>query len=187
MAAAGDSLVGAESIAADPEPRNWTREAGEEASAAWDALRKLPEARWVSLGLPRVLLRQPYGEASDPADSFEFEEIVPAGPHEQYLWGPASFAMATALGQAFSEEGWDMGADTFQDIGDLPTYVYKDADGDRQVLPCAEVLLTDRAAGAILSAGLTAVQSVKGLNVVRIRGVAGLADPPAALAGPWKG
>lgn len=185
VAGATDRLAGCESIAAEPDPRNWSHEADADAKAAWDALRKLPEARWAGLGMPRMLLRAPYGEASNPTDAFDFEEFAGPAPHEQYLWGPASLAMAEALGEAFAENGWAMGAELFCDVADLPTYVFRDADGDKCVQPCAEVLLTDRAAGAILGGSLTALMSVRGRNVIRIRGVAAIADPPAALAGPW--
>jgi hypothetical protein len=45
--------------------------------------------------------------------------------------------------------------------------------------------LTDRAAQAIQDQGLTALLSVQGQNVIRIRGIAAVAEPVAALAGPW--
>jgi type VI secretion system protein ImpC len=132
-----------------------------------------------------MLMRQPYGQASDSTDAFDFEELTSASTHEDYLWGPASFAMAESLGAAFAENGWDMGAELFHDVADLPAYIYRDADGDRRVLPCAEVYLTDRAASAILGNGLAALMSVQGQSVIRIRGIAAIAEPPAALAGPW--
>ena len=185
VAGAADRVAGCRSIAAEPDPRQWTWRPDADAQAAWDTLRSLPEAAWVALGLPRILLRQPYGRSSDTVDAFDFEELGAANAHEDYLWGCGSFALAEALGAAFADRGWDMASETFHEVGDLPACIYRDADGDRRVKPCAEVCLTDRAAQAIQDQGLTALLSVQGQNAVRIRGIAALAEPVAALAGPW--
>ena len=185
VAGAADRVAGCQSIAAEPDPRQWTWRPDADAQAAWDTLRKLPEANWVALGLPRILMRQPYGQLSDPTDGFDFEELDTGSTHEDYLWGCASFALAEALGAAFADQGWDMASEMFHDVTDLPAHIYRDADGDRQVKPCAEVCLTDRAAQAIQDRGLTALLSVQGQNVIRIRGIAAVAEPVAALAGPW--
>jgi len=184
---ATDRVAGCESIAAQPDPRQWTWKPDPEAAAAWDVLGKLPEAGWLALGLPRMLMRQPYGEGSDPADAFDFEEFGEGRSHEDFLWGSAGFALAEALGAAFSAEQWDMGAEVFHESDDLPAYVYTDSDGDRQIMPCAEVYLTDRAAQAIQEIGLTALLSVQSQNVVRIRGIAAVGAAGAALSGPWAG
>ncbi len=187
VAGAADRVAGCQSIAAEPDPRQWTWRPDADAQAAWDTLCKLPEANWVALGLPRILMRQPYGQLSDPADGFDFEEFDAGSTHEDYLWGCASFALAEALGAAFADQSWDMASEMFHDVTDLPAHIYRDADGDRQVKPCAEVCLTDRAAQAIQDRGLTAMLSVQGQNVIRIRGIAAVAEPVAALAGPWGG
>jgi type VI secretion system protein ImpC len=185
VAGAADRVAGCQSIAAEPDPRQWTWRPDADAQAAWDTLRSLPEANWVALGLPRILMRQPYGQLSDSVDGFDFEELDAVSTHEDYLWCCASFALAEALGAAFADQSWDMAAEMFHDVTDLPAHIYRDADGDRQVKPCAEVCLTDRAAQAIQDQGLTALLSVQGQNVIRIRGIAAVAEPVAALAGPW--
>lgn len=184
---ATDRVAGCESIAAQPDPREWTWKPDAEAAAAWDVLGQLPEAGWLALGLPRMLMRQPYGEGSDPVDAFDFEELGAGRSHEDFLWGSAGFALAEALGTAFSGEGWEMGAQVFHESDDLPAYVYTDSDGDRQIMPCAEVYLTDRAAQAIQELGLTALLSVQSQNVARIRGIAGFGASGRALSGPWSG
>jgi len=187
VAGATDRVAGCESIAAEPDPRRWAWKPDAEAEAAWDVLGKLPDAGWLALGLPRMLMRQPYGPASDPVDAFDFEELGDSRSHEDFLWGPAAFAMAEALGAAFTDQGWDMGAELFHEVADLPAYVYTDSDSDRRIMPCAEVYLTDRAAQAIQELGLTVLLSVQSQNVVRIRGIGSVGQPDAALSGPWAG
>ncbi|HUS93420.1 MAG TPA: type VI secretion system contractile sheath large subunit [Phycisphaerae bacterium] len=187
VAAAKDRVAGCESLAATPDPEDWTVAADADGEAAWAALRQLPEARWLALGLPRMLLRLPYGRETDPIDRFEFEELVEGGGHEGYLWGSPAFALVAVLGAGFTERGWAMAPELYRDVEDLPMHVHTDAEGERQVMPCAEVYLSDRAGQALQDMGVTALLSVQGSNRLRLRGVAALADPVTALAGPWNG
>src|SRR5581483_5499965 len=43
---------------------------------AWGALAEMPEAAYLALAVPRFLLRAPYGERTDPIESFDFEEFT---------------------------------------------------------------------------------------------------------------
>ena len=185
VAGADDSLAGCASLAATPDPDHWTA-AADDAEAAWADLRKIPEAAFVALGLPRMLLRLPYGKDTDPIDAFDFEELDRPGDPAGYLWGNAAFALVETLAAAFTEHGWELAPALYHDIEDLPMHVFT-ADGDRHIMPCAEVYLTDRAGLALQDMGLTALLSVQGHNLVRIRGVAALAEPTCALAGRWSG
>jgi len=47
---------------------------------------RMPEAAYVGLVVPRFMLRNPYGDRTDPIDSFDFEES-PAGRLSGMLWG----------------------------------------------------------------------------------------------------
>jgi len=186
VAGARDRVGGCDSLAATPDPDDWSAPIAPEEDAAWTALRQLPEARWLALALPRMLLRLPYGRDTDPVERFDFEEVDDAWGHESYLWGNPAFALVQVLGAGFVDRGWDMAAELYRDIDDLPMHVYT-ADGDRQVMPCAEAYLSDRAGEALQQQGLTALLSVQGRNCIRTRGIGCLADPVTALAGPWKG
>ena len=50
----------------------------ESTALAWEQLRAEPGAAQVAIAFPHILLRQPYGQRSDPIESFAFEEL--AGP-----------------------------------------------------------------------------------------------------------
>src|SRR5262249_633193 len=54
--------------------------------APWQALRRTEVARWIGLSAPRVLLRLPYGERTDPIETFAFEEVVGAPEPGELLW-----------------------------------------------------------------------------------------------------
>lgn len=183
LAAAESGLVGCSSLAATPDPRDWTPPAAD-AAERWSSLRKSAVAPWIGLTLPRMLLRLPYGKSSDPVESFPFEELAPRREHGSYLWGNGALACALLIGRAFAASGWEMQPGDELEVEDLPAHIY-DQDGERRLQPCAEAALVDRAAEAILSAGLMPLLSHKGRNAARVMRFQSIADPAQALSGPW--
>jgi type VI secretion system protein ImpC len=71
-----------------------------------------------------------------------------------------------------------------RDIGDLPTYYYL-ADGEQQLLPCAEVYLTETAADKILAHGLMPLVSLRNTNTIRLLRFQSIANPARSLLGSW--
>jgi type VI secretion system protein ImpC len=91
---------------------------------------------------------------------------------------------AVLLGQAFSEHGWAFRPGAVQEIDGLPLYVYEDG-RERRVKPCAEVLLTLRAAEIVLDHGLMPLLSLRDRDVVRLARFQSIRDPLTPLAGRW--
>ena len=156
-----------------------------EAAEGWDALRKSTVAPWIGLALPRVLLRLPYGRASDPVASFPFEELAPGREHESYLWGNGALACALLIGRAFQSRGWDMEPGDELELDDLPSHIY-DEGGEKCLQACAEAHLSERAAQAILNAGLMPLVSYKNRNAVRVPRFQSISSPAQPLSGPWR-
>lgn len=184
IAAASPRLLGCSSIAETPQPRDWRLTPDADAAAAWEALRRLPEASAIGLALPRFLLRLPYGKKTDAIESFDFEEIPESAEHEDYLWGNPAFACAALLAQSFSECGWEMRPGTHAQIDGLPLHVYEQ-DGESGLKPCAEAVLTNDAADRILEEGLMPLVSLKGRDAVRVVRFQSIAEPLRVLAGRW--
>jgi type VI secretion system protein ImpC len=151
---------------------------------AFSELRRAADARWIGLALPRFLLRLPYGRDTHPLESFDFEEMPDGMEHERYLWGHPAAACAYLLGETFSRHGWAMRPGEFNTIEDLPLHVYQ-ADGESELKPCAEVLLTDEAAALLLERGFMPLVSIKGTDQVRIWRFQSVIGPLAPLAGRW--
>jgi len=185
LAAASPALLGCRSLVETAAPSDWSALA-DEVEAAWNALRRSPIALWLGLSLPRVLLRLPYGQGSEPVDSFEFEELGADRRHADYLWGNPAFICARLIGQAYAGRGWDMAPGDILDVRDLPAHVYLE-EGDERLQACAEVYLSERAASAILDRGLMPLLSLKDRNSVRLARFQSIASPPAALRGAWFG
>ena len=151
IAVASPRLLGCESLAATPNPRDW-RPLPPDAERRWQELRAFEHARWLGLALPRVLLRRPYGALSEWIEAFAFEELAAANRHEQFLWGSPALAVAILCARAALEGNMAQAAG--ETLDDLPAHTLIDADGEQRLQPCAEVLLTDRAADAIMGRGL---------------------------------
>ena len=170
--AGGPLVAGADPALADPDGR---------ARTGWERLRRTDAAPWIGLAAPRVLLRLPYGKASDPIESFAFEEIVGPPRHEQLLWGNGSLAAALLLGRAFSARGWEMEPGDVREVGDMPAYTFV-RDGERVLQPCAERFLAEREIQAMLDAGLIPLASRRDRSALVAIRFQSIADPPAPLA-----
>lgn len=185
LSGASERLLGCPSPTHLPDPSAWPG-LPPDAQAAWDALRRLPEACRLGLVLPRFLLRLPYGADTDPTERFDFEEMPGTPLHEAYLWGNPAVACAFLIAKAFSRDEWAMRPGAFQDVERLPLHIHNQA-GEIISRPCAEVLLTERAALKILDAGLMPLVSFKDQDMARLVRFQSIAQPPAQLAGPWQG
>lgn len=185
LAGASPRLLGCESLDATPDPDDW-RPLDEAGAKRWNVLRASRDAAYLGLALPRFLLRVPYGKGGDRPERFDFEELPGGAPHESHLWGNPAIACVSLLGRAFSDQGWRLRAGAVQEIDDLPLHVYE-RDGTRRVKPCAEVLLTLRAAEIILERGLMPLLSFRDRDVVRLARFQSVRFPLTALAGRWSG
>ncbi len=185
LAAADSHFAGCQSLAVTPDPNDWRWQPEPAVGQMWQQFRQSPEAAYIGLVLPRFLLRLPYGRETDPIDRFDFEEFSPLAGHEQYLWGNSTFICICLLAEAFREFGWTLTGGLGQDLAGLPMHIYT-SDGERHITPCAETILTERAMDVLIEKGLMPVLSIKGRDAVLIPRFQSIADPLAALAGPWR-
>jgi type VI secretion system protein ImpC len=151
---------------------------------AWDALAGMPEAAYVGLVVPRFMLRNPYGEKTDPIDSFDFEEFTPQAGLTGMLWGNSAVIAGLLLGATFSQQGDKMKPGSVLSIGDMPFYYYTDSDGDQTALPCTERMLSSKMAELVSKLRFMPMLSMKGQPEIRLGGLGSLAGGP--LAGSWK-
>ena len=177
-------LMGCESMAATPDPDDWDRPLDEASLQAWRELRAHPDARWIGLAMPRILLRLPYGRATSAAESFDFEEMPLPPVHEAYLWGSPAIACVCLLGQAFIARGWQFHPGLSNQLDGMPVHNYR-VDGEARMTPAAETWLTDRVAAKILDRGVMPLASSKSTDSVLLVRSQSIADPVRALAGPW--
>jgi type VI secretion system protein ImpC len=151
---------------------------------SFNLLRGLREATYLGLAVPRFLLRLPFGKDTDEIERFAFEEFEGTIEHEAYLWGNPAFICTYLLAQSFSEHGWDFRPGANLQVEGLPLHTFEE-DGSFETKPCAEVLLSERAADAIMSKGVMPLLSLKGADTILLARFQSIAEPVSALNGPW--
>jgi len=125
-----------------------------------DVLKEIPEASYVGLALPRLLLRLPYGPRTSSVESFEYEEMPGAPVHEHYLWGNAALGPLAVLARADAEN---------LNLDGLPAHTYKDG-SEWTMKPCAEMYLTETQVLALIDCGMMPLVSYQDRPRVRVAG-----------------
>ena len=181
VAAASPRVLGYVSFTEMPPAGELVRRFQEASYQRWQGFRQSPEARWVALALPRVLLRLPYGSETEPIESFPFEEQMIGFGHDHLLWGNPAFALAVVIAAAFAVEGWSLDFGTrVHRLEGLPLYVYHE-EGTACMKPCAEVLLSERVVQALVEAGLVPLASYRNADSVALPCMQSLAEPRSSL------
>ncbi|MDR0786631.1 MAG: type VI secretion system contractile sheath large subunit [Gemmatimonadota bacterium] len=115
--------------------------------AKWKSFRESEDARYVALTAPRMLLREPYGQASVPLEAFAYEERVDGTDHDRYLWGNAAWALGARVTQSFAKYGWCAtirGVESGGLVEGLPVHNFRTESGDLALKCPTEAPITDR-------------------------------------------
>ena len=87
------------------------------------------------------------------------------------------------IAQSFTEAGWDMSPGDNTDVGGLPVFAFEE-DDEKKMLPCAELLLPERTAEAILGPGVMPVVSFRNRDMARLLRFQSNSEPLSALQVP---
>jgi type VI secretion system protein ImpC len=113
----------------------------------WRSFRESEDSRYVGLTLPHVLGREPYGAATKPTETFNFEEDVDGTDHKKYLWSNAAYSLGVRLTESFSMHGWCVtirGVEGGGLVDGLPTHTFSTDEGEIAMKCPTEVAITDR-------------------------------------------
>jgi len=133
----------------------------------WRSFRETEDARYVTLTMPRVLLRLPYGPKTVPVDSLAFEEETTGKDHSKYLWGNSAYALGQRITNAFALYGWTAairGAEGGGLVEGLPAHTFKTEDGDIALKCPTETSITDRREKELSDLGLVSLCHCKGTD-----------------------
>lgn len=154
ISAAGSDMFGFDDYTELSKPRDLGGIFESQEYIKWRSFRDSDDSRFVTLVMPRVLSRLPYGQTTKPIESFNFEEfeqdesgMSKATDHHDYCWMNASYVMGTTLTKAFSENSWCTairGAEGGGRVDGLPSHLFKSDDGDTDQKCPTEIGITDR-------------------------------------------
>lgn len=154
ISAAGSEMFGFDDFTELSKPRDLGGIFESQEYIKWRSFRDSEDSRFVTLVMPRVLSRLPYGKSTKPIESFNFEEfnqdesgMSTAANHNDYCWMNASYVMGTTLTNAFAENSWCTairGAEGGGRVDGLPSHLFKSDDGDTDQKCPTEIGITDR-------------------------------------------
>lgn len=154
VAAASPQMFGLESFNDLSKPRDLEKIFESSEYIKWRSFRDSEDSRFVTLTMPRVLARVPYGSRGTSIEEFKFEEAPidangvakPMAP-ESFTWMNASYALGERLTNAFSKYGWCVavrGAEGGGKVENLPSFTFTSDDGDVDQQCPTEIGITDR-------------------------------------------
>lgn len=154
ISAASSKIMGFDSWNELSSPRDLEKIFDSKAYTKWKGFRNSEDSRFVSLTMPRVLARLPYGNSTKRISAFNFEEIDATDNtqtmqqnHNDYCWTNAAYALGTQITKAYSKYGWTTairGAEGGGKVEDLPLHVFTTEDGDIDAQCPTEIGIADR-------------------------------------------
>ncbi|WP_413112321.1 type VI secretion system contractile sheath large subunit [Thaumasiovibrio sp. DFM-14] len=157
LSAASPALFGFEEWDELSKPRDLDKVFESLEYTQWRSFRESPDSRFVSLTMPRVLARLPYGQMSSRVEEFGYEEfevsdesplnLHKTAAHDNYCWMNSAYVMGTKMTEAFSKYGFCTairGAEGGGRVDGLPAHTFISDDGDPDVKCPTEVGITDR-------------------------------------------
>ncbi len=154
IAAAGPKMFGFDSYTELSKPRDLEKIFDSAEYIKWRSFRDSEDSRFVTLAMPRVLARLPYGQDTKPVEAFNFEESALdetgrqlENQHDEYCWMNAAYAMGTTLTKSYAEYGWCTsirGAEGGGKVEGLPSHTFVSDDGDVDQKCPTEIGITDR-------------------------------------------
>lgn len=154
IAAANSEMFGLSSFTELSKPRDLEKIFESSEYIKWRSFRDSEDSRFVTLAMPRVLARTPYGSKGRQIEEFKFEEApidangtVSAMTPDKFTWMNASYALGERLTSAFSKYGWCVavrGAEGGGKVENLPSFTFTSDDGDVDQQCPTEIGITDR-------------------------------------------
>lgn len=154
ISAASPEMFGFDSFTELSKPRDLEKIFDSAEYIKWRSFRDSEDSRFVTLTMPRVLARLPYGSATKPIEAFNFEEASMdsvgrqlESDHDEYCWMNAAYSMGTTLTKSYAEYGWCTsirGAEGGGKVEGLPSHTFVSDDGDVDQKCPTEIGITDR-------------------------------------------
>ncbi len=133
----------------------------------WNGLRDMEDSRYLTMALPRTLIRMPWGANTMPAEGVNFEEDVSGATSSKFCWTNTAYILAERITNAFAHYGWTAairGVEGGGIVEGLPSYTFKTTDGDIALKCPTEVAITDRREKELSDNGFLALCHCKGTD-----------------------
>jgi type VI secretion system protein ImpC len=174
ITAASPQLFGFDSFTELTTPRDLAQIFSSTEYIPWRSFRDTEESRFVTLAMPRVLARPPYGSMTKRAEGFNFEEApldekgkpLPMA-HKDFCWMNAAYVLGERMANAFSETGFCVrirGKNSGGKVENLPSYIFLSEEGDLDLKCPTEVGIAERRSVELDSLGFLPLCHYKGTD-----------------------
>jgi type VI secretion system protein ImpC len=167
IAAASPKLFDMDSFTELGNPRDLAKLFESTELIKWRSFQQMEDSRYVTLALPHILLRLPYGPNTVPTEDFKLVEDTDGKDHSKYLWGNAAWALGQRITNAFALYGWCAairGVEGGGMVQGLPTHTFKTDEGDIALKCPTEIAITDRREKELDTLGFVALCHCKGTD-----------------------
>jgi len=167
IAAAGPKLFDMDSFTELGVPRDLAKIFESLELIKWRSFRDSEDSRYVSLVLPHILMRLPYGAETVPVEGLNFEEEVDGKDHAKYLWGNPAYALGQRITNAFAKYKWCAairGVEGGGLVEGLPTHTFNTDEGDIALKCPTEIAITDRREKELNDLGFITLVHCKGTD-----------------------
>ena len=167
VSSASPKLFDLESYTGLGTPRDLAKQFESTELIKWRSFRETEDSRYVTLVLPHVLMRLPYGPDTKPTEGVNFKEDVNGTDHSKYLWGNAAYALTQRITNAFAQHSWCAairGVEGGGLVEGLPTHTFKTDMGDVALKCPTEIAITDRREKELNDLGFVALCHCKGTD-----------------------
>lgn len=167
IAGSAPSMFGMDTFTEIGTPRDMAKVFQSTEYAKWKSFRESEDSRYVALAMPHILMRLPYGQASVPVESFNYEEDVDGTDHSKYLWGNAAYALGVRMTDAFARYHWCAairGVEGGGLVQGLPVHTFRTDEGDIALKCPTEIAITDRREKELADLGFIPLVHCKGTD-----------------------
>ncbi len=167
LSAASPRLFDMEAFTQLGDPRDLAKIFESTELVKWRSFQASDDSRYVTLTLPRILMRLPYGPETKPVEAFDFREEVDGKVHKKYLWGNSAYALAQRITNAFALYGWCAairGVEGGGLVEGLPAHTFKTDEGDIALKCPTEIAITDRRENELNKLGFISLCHCKGTD-----------------------
>jgi type VI secretion system protein ImpC len=167
LTAAAPEMMNMDSFTQLDAPRDMGKVFDTTEYAKWKSFRMSDDARYVALTLPRILIREPYGNATVPVEAFDYEERVDGTDHSKYLWANSAWALASRVTQSFATYGWCAtirGVESGGLVDGLPVHNFRTESGDMAMKCPTETPISDRREKELADLGFAPLVHCKGTD-----------------------
>lgn len=137
----------------------------------WHSLRSSEDARFVSMVIPRLLLRRPYQDDPGRRDGFLFSEAWSRVSPNDYLWGNGAFGLGEVTIRAYQRSGWlanirgvDPGEESGGLVSNLPAYWFETDSPGVLPRPVTDIVISEIQEKMLSEAGFMSLCSCPGTH-----------------------